>query len=94
MEEQQLLELISKVTPGTGLREGIFSILEAGRGGLIVVGMNEEIKKMIDGGFVINCEYTPERIYELAKMDGAIIVDENIEKIYYANVHLHPDRSF
>ena len=94
MVTEKILEIISKVTPGTTLREGIFSILEAGRGGLIVVGINEEIKKMIDGGFYIDCDYTPEKIYELSKMDGAIIVDENIEKIYYANVHLHPDRSF
>ncbi len=94
MDRDNLLELISQVTPGTALREGIFSILEGGRGGLIVVGFNEEIKKMLDGGFLIDCKYTSERIFELAKMDGAIVIDENIERIYYANVHLHPDRSF
>lgn len=94
MDDIEFLEVISQITPGTVLRDGIFSILEAGRGGIIVVGFNEEIKKIIDGGFLLDCKYTPERLYELAKMDGAIIIDENIEKIYYANVHLHPDRSF
>ncbi|MGL4254438.1 MAG: DNA integrity scanning diadenylate cyclase DisA [Fusobacteriaceae bacterium] len=94
MNSKEVLELISIVTPGTLLREGIAYILEAGRGALIVVGFNEEIKKMIDGGFLIDCKYTPERFFELSKMDGAIILDDNAEKIYYANVHLHPDRTF
>lgn len=94
MNNKDILELISQVTPGTLLREGITNILEGGRGGLIVVGFNDEIKKMIDGGFLIDCKYTPERIFELAKMDGALILDDNAEKIYYANVHLHPDRTF
>lgn len=94
MNSKDILELISQVTPGTLLREGISNILEGGRGGLIVVGFNDEIKKMIDGGFLIDCKYTPERIFELAKMDGALILDDSAEKIYYANVHLHPDRTF
>ncbi|MGL4969559.1 MAG: DNA integrity scanning diadenylate cyclase DisA, partial [Fusobacteriaceae bacterium] len=94
MNSKEVLELISIVTPGTLLREGIAYILEAGRGALIVVGFNEEIKNMIDGGFLIDCKYTPERFFELSKMDGAIILDDNAEKISYANVHLHPDRTF
>ncbi|MGL6063819.1 MAG: DNA integrity scanning diadenylate cyclase DisA [Fusobacteriaceae bacterium] len=94
MNRDSLLEIISQVTPGTALREGIFNILEGGRGGLVVVGFNEEIKQMLDGGFLIDCKYTPEKIFELAKMDGAIIIDESVEKIYYANVHLHPERTF
>ncbi|MGL4392545.1 MAG: DNA integrity scanning diadenylate cyclase DisA [Fusobacteriaceae bacterium] len=94
MNNDEILEVISQITPGTKLREGVYNILEGGRGGLIVVGMNDEIEKMLDGGFFIDCEYTPEKLYELAKMDGAIVIDENIEKIFYANVHLHPKTSY
>lgn len=91
---EEMLGLLSLVTPGTKLREGIFNILDGSRGALIVIGVNEEVKSISDGGFVISCEYTPEHLFELAKMDGGIIIDENIEKIYYANVHLHPSRDY
>lgn len=94
MDEKKLLDILSQVAPGTELRDGIYNILDAGLGALIVVGMDEEVLKIIDGGFKIECEYTPERIYELAKMDGAIIIDEKIEKIYYANVHLQPSIAY
>ncbi|SJZ47942.1 diadenylate cyclase [Cetobacterium ceti] len=90
MNKKELLNILSQVTPGTELREGIYNILDAGLGALIVVGVGEDILKIIDGGFKIDCEYTPERIYELAKMDGAIIIDETVNMIYYANVHLQP----
>lgn len=89
-----IFEIFSLVTPGTRLREGIRNILDGSRGALIVVGINEKTKGLLDGGFFINCDYTPERLFELAKMDGAIIIDENVEKIYYANVHLHPSREY
>ncbi len=92
--KSEILEVISRVTPGTKLREGVFNILDGGKGGLIVVGLSDEIKKMVDGGFLIDCDYTPERLFELAKMDGAIILDDNVEKIYYANVHLHPNKTY
>ncbi|MGL4307504.1 MAG: DNA integrity scanning diadenylate cyclase DisA, partial [Cetobacterium sp.] len=91
MNKKELLDILSQVTPGTELREGIYNILDAGLGALIVVGISEEILKIIDGGFKIDCDYTPEKIYELAKMDGAIIIDDKVEKIYYANVHLQPN---
>lgn len=90
----ELLEIFSLITPGTKLRDGIFNILDGSRGGLIVIGLSDEIKSISDGGFFINCDYTPERLFELAKMDGALIIDENVEKIYYANVQLHPSRDF
>lgn len=94
MDNNDLLSILSQVTPGTRLREGIYNILDAGMGALIVVGMGEEVSKMIDGGFQINCSYTPEKIYELGKMDGAIIVDNKIENILYANVHLQPGMEY
>lgn len=93
-KKETLVDILSSVTPGTGFREGLDNILDAGTGGFIVVGIDEEVKDMIDGGFFINCEYNPQRVYELSKMDGAIILNEDATKILYANVHMQPDKSY
>jgi len=92
-KSSKLLELLEKIAPGTEFRNGIDSILSAKFGALIVVSDDPEITKLFDGGFYINCEFTPQRLFELSKMDGAIIVDQKIEKILYANVQLHPSPS-
>ena len=94
MDSKKLEEMLSFVIPGTALREGLNNILEAGLGALIVVGFDENVKKITDGGFYLDCDFTPERVYELAKMDGAIILDAECKKIMYANVHLQPDRKY
>lgn len=94
MINKKLESMLMQITPGTPLRDGIDNILDGGIGALIVVGIDETVEKMLDGGFVINCDYTPERIFELAKMDGAIIVDDECKKILYANVHLQVDRNY
>ncbi|HOL54320.1 MAG TPA: DNA integrity scanning diadenylate cyclase DisA [bacterium] len=80
--------------PGTLLREGLDRILSAKMGALIVVGGNlEQLNSIISGGFSLNCDFTPEAVYELAKMDGAIVISEDLKKILYANVQLSPDIS-
>lgn len=94
MEKSEMKEIFNFVRPGTRLREGLDSILDGKKGALIVVGCDEEVGKVLDGGFFLNCDYTPERLFELSKMDGAIVLDENIEKILYANVHLQPDKRY
>lgn len=94
MNNIEIKELLLKVAPGSELRRGIHNILDAGIGALIIIGYDEEVEKAKDGGFYINCEYTPEKIYELSKMDGAIIVDENCERILYANVHVQVDKQY
>jgi diadenylate cyclase len=93
-EKKELIDMLMQVSPGTPLREGIENILDGALGALIVVGYDEEVEKLVDGGFAIHCEYTPERLYELAKMDGAIIVDEFCKNIVYANVHLQINRKY
>ncbi|NLK63264.1 MAG: DNA integrity scanning protein DisA [Fusobacteria bacterium] len=90
-EKEKLLEIISFVSPGTEIRKGLDNILDAGKGALIVVGNSESVQSLIDGGFYINCDYNPQKIYELSKMDGAIILDENTNKIIYANVQMQPN---
>lgn len=90
-KNKEFLELLKSVAPGTEIRKGIDHILDAGTGGLIVLGCNEKVLKLCDGGFCINTPFNPQRIYELAKMDGAIVLNDKMDDIIYANVQLQPD---
>ena len=85
--DENLLKLIA---PGTELRLGLDNILKAKTGALIVVGDSKDVLDIVDGGFAINQEYTAARLYELAKMDGAIILSEDLKTILYANAQLIP----
>lgn len=86
-------EVLKLVAPGTDLRDGIDNVLRAKTGGLIVLGYNNEMMSIVDGGFFINCEFSPAYLYELAKMDGAIILSEDGKRILYANTQLNPNNS-
>lgn len=81
------------VAPGTRLRIGLENIVRAKTGALIVIGDEKEVLDIVDGGFNINSEYTPSYIYELAKMDGAIILSSDCKKILYANAQLIPNQN-
>ena len=77
--------------PGEPLRKGVDFIADKKSGGLIVIGSSNKLEKISSGGINLkNCSYTPEMLSELAKMDGAVIVDENVSTILKANVHLNP----
>lgn len=82
---------LQMLAPGTLFRLGIENVLHANTGGLIVVGDSPELMNLVSGGFEINCEYSPARLYELAKMDGAIIMNSDASKILTANAQLDPD---
>ena len=79
------------VAPGTPLREGLDRILQAHMGALIVIGDGPEVLSVCSGGFLLDAEYTPQRLYELAKMDGAIILASDCSRVARCNVHLVPD---
>lgn len=86
------LEILRSLAPGTPLRDGIELVLAQGTGGLIVLGHNSKIESMSTGGFHLDgADFSPARLAELAKMDGAIVTDESAEVIYRANIHLIPD---
>ena len=89
----KMLEILKLVAPGTELREGLENILKAKTGALIVVSDSEDILKIAEGGFKIDEEFTSTNIYELAKMDGAIILSSDLKRIIRANVQLNPDFS-
>ncbi|WP_066321218.1 DNA integrity scanning diadenylate cyclase DisA [Bacillus sp. FJAT-29814] len=91
VEGQSVSDVLQLVAPGTPLREGLDNVLRANTGGLIVIGYNDRMKSIVDGGFEINCPFSPSFLYELAKMDGAIILNETANKILIANATLAPD---
>jgi diadenylate cyclase len=90
-KQDVIYELLHMVAPGTAFRDGLENVLRAKTGALIVVGYSPEVMRIVDGGFSINCEFSPNYLYELAKMDGAIILNEDVKRILYANTQLIPD---
>lgn len=90
----ELIDKIKIVAPGTLLRRALDDIIMAQFGALIV--FLDDIKaqeNILQGGFYIGASFSPEKLYELAKMDGAIILDESVSRILAANVQLAPDPS-
>lgn len=96
MIETSMENILNLLAPGKPLRKGIDRVLEANLGALIFLSSKTEEylnEGLIQLGFKIDSEFQPEKIYELAKMDGAIILNTEATKILYANVQLNPDRS-
>ena len=91
--DNQITEILKLIAPGTPIRDGLENILRAKTGALLLITDNNEVlKEVVDGGFTINEEYTSSKLYELAKMDGAIILSGDLKKILYANAQLIPAR--
>jgi diadenylate cyclase len=90
-QEALLRATLAAVAPGTALREGLERILRGNTGALIVAGYDKSVESMCTGGFVLDVEFSATRLRELAKMDGAIVVDRDSTKILRAAVHLMPD---
>lgn len=89
--DDRVIKLLKAVAPGTLLREALENILRARTGALIVVADSPQIMALVDGGFRIDAELTHAALYELAKMDGAIILSGDARRILYANAQLVPD---
>jgi len=88
--DEDITEVLKLISPGTQIRDGLENILKAKTGALIVIGDSKEVLDIVDGGFSLDIEYTPSRLYELAKMDGAIILSSDFKRILYANTQLIP----
>ncbi len=91
LKNDEMLETLKIMSPGTNLREGLENILRARTGALIVIGDSNDVMDCIDGGIAINKAFSPALLYELAKMDGAIVVSRDLKTILYANALLIPD---
>src|ERR1700690_1448067 len=85
-----MIEALGSIAPGRPLREGLDRILQANMGALILVGDGPDILSICSGGFLLDAEFSPQRLSELAKMDGAIILAPDASRIARANVHLMP----
>ncbi|MFZ7104380.1 MAG: DNA integrity scanning diadenylate cyclase DisA [Peptococcaceae bacterium] len=88
--EEILIEALKVVAPGTKLRQGLEDILRAKTGALIIIGDSSDVMEIVEGGFQINASFSPSYLYELAKMDGAIILNREVSKILIANAQLVP----
>ena len=89
-KEEEIIEILKLIAPGTDIRQGLENILKSKTGALILVGDSKEVLDIVDGGFSLNIDYTPSRLYELAKMDGAIVLSSDLKKILFANAQLIP----
>ena len=89
--EPALLEAIATVAPGTALRQAVDDVIRSHEGALIVIGDPHELAFLYSGGIRLDAPFRPQLLYELSKMDGAIIVDSAIKRLAWANVQLMPD---
>mgnify|MGYP001625115608 FL=1 len=83
-------EVLRLIAPGTPIRNGLENILNAKTGALIAVADSDQVMNLVDGGFKLDVDFSPAKLYELAKMDGAIILSPDFKKILYANTQLIP----
>jgi hypothetical protein len=90
-QDPRLLRALDVVAPGGSLREGLDNIVHASTGGLIVVSDPGDISHLLSGGIKLDIDYTPAMLYQVAKMDGAIVLNPEATKIIWANVQLMPD---
>jgi diadenylate cyclase len=89
--DPELMQALAAVAPGQPLREGLDRILKAKMGALIVIGDGPEVLNISSGGFLVNTGYNAQRLSELAKTDGAIVLTADVSYIARANVHLMPN---
>ncbi len=88
-----LLDELRALAPGTPMRDGLERILRGRTGALVVLGEDAVVAEISTGGFALDVPFTPTALRELAKMDGAIVLSDDRQRIVRAGVHLMPDRS-
>lgn len=89
LERKDFLDVLKIFSPGTAIRTALDDILRAQMGALIVLE-KENLPSILEGGFRINCRFSSQKLVELAKMDGAIVLSQDLKKILYANTLLTP----
>lgn len=89
--EDPMRSMLRRVAPGTAIYDGLENIIRARTGALIVIGDSDKVLSLCNGGFMLDTEFDPTSLYELAKMDGAIVLSSDMKRIVYANAQLIPD---
>ncbi len=92
-EDVRLRSTLANIAPGTALRDGLERILRGRTGALLVLGSDKVVDSISTGGFFLDVPFTSTGLRELAKMDGALILDRDANRILHAAVHLMPDPS-
>jgi diadenylate cyclase len=92
-EQLRLRATLASMAPGTSLRDGLERILRGRTGALIVLGSDRTVDSLSTGGFSLDVPFTATGLRELAKMDGAIVLDKDVSRILHAAIHLMPDPS-
>lgn len=89
--DQQLIRALRDIAPGTPVREAIDDIIRGRTGALLVLADDNDVEDVLSGGVRIDIQFSPKLVYQLAKMDGAIVMDRGADRITWANVQLVPD---
>lgn len=92
-DDDLLRATLAAVAPGTELRDGLERILRGNTGALVVLGHDRVVEQIATGGFPLDIEFSSTRLRELAKMDGAIVLDRGSNRILRAGTQLLPDPS-
>lgn len=92
-DEESLRSTLAAVAPGTELRDGLERVLRGRTGALVVIGYDKTVESICSGGFELDVEFSSTRLRELAKMDGAIVLDRDGSRIVRAATQLVPDPS-
>lgn len=90
-KDRDYQDALKLIAPGTELREAIGRIIAAHSGALIVAGDGEEVLDVVNGGVELNCEFSAANLFQVAKMDGAVVLNDDLSRIRFANVHLVPN---
>lgn len=90
-QDKKYRDVLRLIAPGTELRKSLARIINSRSGALIVVGDNDKVLDIVNGGVELNCEFSAAMLFQVAKMDGAVVLDEALSRIRFANVHLIPN---
>ena len=91
--QKRLAQAVRLTAPGQPLRSALDMIIAGHLGALICVGDSDHVLAAGNDGFPLNISFTSNRLFELSKMDGAIVIDGSLSQILRANFHLNPDPS-
>ena len=89
--DAQYQDALRLIAPGTELREAMARMMASHSGALIVVGDNQGVMDIVNGGIKLDCDFSSAHLFQVSKMDGAVILSEDLSRIRFANVHLMPD---
>jgi diadenylate cyclase len=92
-KDKEYMDILRLVAPGTELREALGRLMSSHLGALIVMGDNNDVLQVVNGGVELDWEFSAANLFQISKMDGAVVLDEDISRIRFANVQLVPDPS-